>query len=93
LLVNATVKTVMFWAFIGVCCILLWSVVQKGASMGKDTEYTYSDLFDKVQNQQVQDASIQGNELRGHLKSAPKDQFHTTLPANYEDIEKALLAA
>jgi len=91
--VNATVKTVMFWAFIGVCCILLWSVVQKGASMGKDTEYTYSDLFDKVQNQQVQDASIQGNELRGHLKSAPKDQFHTTLPANYEDIEKALLAA
>ena len=90
---NATVKTVMFWAFIGVCCILLWSVVQKGASMGKDTEYTYSDLFDKVQNQQVQDASIQGNELRGHLKSAPKDQFHTTLPANYEDIEKALLAA
>ena len=83
----------MFWAFIGVCCILLWSVVQKGASMGKDTEYTYSDLFDKVQNQQVQDASIQGNELRGHLKSAPKDQFHTTLPANYEDIEKALLAA
>jgi len=31
---------------------------------GKDTEIPYSDLFDKVQNQQVLDASIQGNELR-----------------------------
>jgi cell division protease FtsH len=61
--------------------------------MGKDTEIPYSDLFDKVQNQQVLDASIQGNELRGHLKTAPKDQFHTTIPANYEDLEKALLAS
>ena len=41
----------------------------------------------------MQDATIQGNELHGHLKASPKDQFHTTLPANYEDIEKALLAA
>jgi cell division protease FtsH len=83
----------MFWVFILVCLMLLWSVVNKSANMGKDTEIKYSDLFDKVQNQQVQDAEIQGNELRGHLKASPKDQFHTTLPANYEDIEKALLAA
>jgi cell division protease FtsH len=91
--VNSTVKTVMFWIFILVCLMLLLSVWQKSANMGKDAEYTYSDLFEKVQNGQVQDANIQGNELHGHLKATPKDQFHTTLPANYEDIEKALLAA
>jgi len=91
--VNSSVKTIMFWVFILICLIMLWTVVQKSASMGKDTEIPYSDLFDKVQNQQVLDASIQGNELRGHLKTAPKDQFHTTIPANYEDLEKALLAA
>ena len=90
---NSTVKTVMFWIFILVCLMLLLSVWQKSANMGKDAEYTYSDLFEKVQNGLVQDATIQGNELHGHLKAAPKDQFHTTLPANYEDIEKALLAA
>ncbi len=90
---NSTVKTVMFWIFILVCLMLLLSVWQKSANMGKDAEYTYSDLFEKVQNGQVQDANIQGNELHGHLKATPKDQFHTTLPANYEDIEKALLAA
>jgi cell division protease FtsH len=83
----------MFWIFILVCLMLLLSVWQKSANMGKDAEYTYSDLFEKVQNGQVQDANIQGNELHGHLKATPKDQFHTTLPANYEDIEKALLAA
>ena len=90
---NSSVKTIMFWVFILICLIMLWTVVQKSASMGKDTEIPYSDLFDKVQNQQVLDASIQGNELRGHLKTAPKDQFHTTIPANYEDLEKALLAS
>jgi len=92
--VNSSVKTVMFWVFILICLVLLWGVVQKGSSLGgKDTEISYSDLFDKVQSQQVQDASIQGNELRGHMKATPKDQFHTTIPGNYEDLEKALLAA
>jgi cell division protease FtsH len=83
----------MFWIFILVCLMLLLSVWQKSAGVGKDTEYPYSDLFDKVQSGLVQDATIQGNELHGHLKATPKDQFHTTLPANYEDIEKALLTA
>ncbi|MGB8262134.1 MAG: ATP-dependent zinc metalloprotease FtsH [Terracidiphilus sp.] len=89
---NSTVKTVLFWVFILVCLMLLWSVVQKSSGM-KEAEIKYSDLFDKVQNQQVMDASIQGNELHGHLKSDPKNQFHTTLPSNYQDLEKALLAA
>jgi cell division protease FtsH len=91
--VNSSVKTVMFWVFILICLVMLWAVVQKGANMGKDQEIPYSDLFDKVQNQQVQDAAIQGNELRGHLKSSPKDQFHTTLPANWDELDKAMRAS
>ena len=83
----------MFWVFIVICLVLLWGVVQKGANMGKEQEYSYSDLFDKVQNQQVQDAAIQGNELRGHLKATPKEQFHTTLPPNWEELDKALRAS
>jgi cell division protease FtsH len=83
----------MFWVFILMCLVLLWSVVQRSASMSKDVEINYSDLFDKVQSGQVADASIQGNELHGHLKISPNNQFHTTIPANYEDLEKALLAS
>ena len=88
---NSSVKTIMFWVFILICLMLLWGVVQRGASMGKEAEYTYSDLYDKVQSSLVQDAVIQGNELKGHLKASPKEEFRTTIPTNYEDLEKAML--
>jgi cell division protease FtsH len=92
--VNSTVKTIMFWVFILICLVLLWGVVQKGAGMGaKDTEIPYSELFDKVQNGMVQDAAIQGTDLRGHMKATPKEQFHTTVGEHYDDLEKAMLAA
>jgi cell division protease FtsH len=91
--VNSSVKTIMFWVFILICLMLLWGVVSKGTSMGKEPEYPYSDLMDKVQAGQVQDAVVQGDELRGHLKASPKDEFHTTIPANYEDLEKAMLTS
>ena len=90
---NSSVKTIMFWVFILVCLTLLWGVVQKGASMGKDTEVPYSELYSKIQQGQVLDAQIQGSDLRGHMKATPKDQFHTTVGGNYEDLEKAMLAA
>src|SRR5580658_3274214 len=82
----------MFWVFILICLMVLWAVVTRGAGMNKEQEYTYSELFDRVQNNQVQDATIQGDELKGHLKGA-KDEFHTTIGSNYQDLEKAMLAA
>jgi cell division protease FtsH len=92
--VNSTVKTIMFWVFILICLVLLWGVVQKGAGMGaKDTEIPYSELYDKVVQGQVQDATIQGTDLRGHMKATPKEQFHTSVGDQHEDLEKAMLAA
>ncbi len=83
----------MFWVFILICLMVLWAVVTRGAGMSKEVEYSYSDLFDKVQNNLVLDAAIQGDELKGHLKASQKEEFHTTIPTNYEDLEKAMLAA
>jgi cell division protease FtsH len=79
----------MFWVFILICLMLLWGVVQKGSSMGKDTEIGYSDLLDKIEAQQVNDVAIQGTELHGHLKGS-KDQFHTTIPTNTDSLTKDL---
>ena len=90
---NSTVKTIMFWVFILICLMLLWGVVQRGTSMGKDTEIPYSDLYSKVEQGLVQDAAIQGPDLRGHLKASPKDQFHTNIGSNYDDLQKAMLAS
>ena len=91
---NSTVKTIMFWVFILICLVLLWGVVQKGAGMGaKDTEIPYSELYDKVQQNMVQDATIQGTDLRGHMKATPKEQFHTSVGEQHEELDKAMLAA
>ena len=92
-LVNSSVKTIMFWLFILICLVLLWGVVEKSTGMAKEPEYSYSDVYDKVTDNQLLDATIQGDELKGHLKLSPKDEFHTTLPTNYEDLLKAMIAA
>lgn len=84
-------KAIVFWLFILLCLVVLWAIVQRSASLGKETEYSYSDLYEKVQDGQVLDVVIQGNELKGHLKVSPKDEFHTTLPANYADLLKTML--
>jgi cell division protease FtsH len=83
----------MFWVFILICLMMLWAVVQKGTSgLGKDQEIPYSELFNQLQQGHVQDAQIQGSDLRGHLKGS-KDQFHTTVGSNYEDLKRAMLAS
>jgi ATP-dependent Zn protease len=90
---SSSLRAIAFWAFILLCLVMFWEIVQRGASEGRMMEYSYSDLFIKVQNGQVQDATIRGNELRGHLKTSPRDEFRTTLPDNYDDLLKAMLAA
>jgi cell division protease FtsH len=83
----------MFWVFILICLMMLWAVVQKSTmGSGKDQEIPYSELFNKVKQGQVQDATIQATDLHGHLKGA-KDGFHTTVGANYEDLKTAMLAS
>jgi len=93
MLVNSTVKTIMFWVFILVCLLLLWTVVERSSTMGKTADIGYSDLLDKIEAGQVQDATIQGDEVHGHLKGA-KDEFHTTISSNLVDsLTKELRAA
>jgi len=91
--VNSTVKTIMFWIFILVCLMLLLTVWQKSANMGKPMDIGYSDLLDKIEAGQVQNATIQGTEIHGQLKGV-KDQFHTTISANNTDsLAKELRSA
>ncbi len=83
----------MFWVFILICLMLLFGVWQRGASMGKDKEIPYSDLFSEVKQGHVLDAEIQGGDLHGHMKASPKEQFHTHVGEHYESLEAALLAS
>jgi cell division protease FtsH len=87
--VNSTVKTIMFWAFIIICLVLLFGVVQRGQMMGpKEQEIAFSTFLDKVHQSQINDVTIEGIQVHGHLKSDGKDAaaFHTTVPSNYPDM-------
>ena len=81
---NSTVKTIMFWMFILACLMLLFTVWQKNATMGKPVEVGYSDLLDKIDAGQVQNATIQGTDVHGQVKGQ-KDPFHTTISLNNVD--------
>jgi len=87
--VNSTVKTIMFWAFIIICLVLLFGVVRQSAVMGaKEQELPFSTFLDKVHGGQINDVTVQGMDVHGHLKGETKElpQFHTTVPTNYPDM-------
>jgi cell division protease FtsH len=88
--VNSTVKTIIFWVIILACLVLLWSVVQKNTGMGKDKEVTFSQFLTESQAGQVNDVTVVNSEVHGHYKNDAKEQFHTTVPANYPDMYKIL---
>ena len=90
---NSTVKSIMVWACIIALGMVLISWVTKNANTGKTTEIGYSDLLDKIEAGQVQDATIQGTDVKGHLKGS-KDEFHTTISGNTADtLSKELHSA
>jgi cell division protease FtsH len=81
---NSTVKSLVVWACIIAFGFALITWVTKSAATGKTVEIGYSDLLDKIEAGQVQDATIQGTDVHGHLKGS-KDEFHTTISGNTAD--------
>jgi cell division protease FtsH len=87
--VNSTVKTVAFWLLIVLSGVLLWKVVQTGGAGAKDQEITFSAFMNSVDKGDISDVQISGSEVRGKFRSG-NGGFHTTSPANYPDMIKAL---
>jgi cell division protease FtsH len=88
--VNSTVKTVLFWVMILVAAFLLWRVVQMTTGGPKEAEATFSEFQQKVDQGLVKEVNINGMEVRG--KYTDNGAFHTTVPAVYPDMYKALQA-
>jgi ATP-dependent Zn protease len=90
---KIVVVHLFFWVLLFLSLILLWAMVQQNASSAKVEEIPYSDLLSEVQNGQVRDAAIQGNEIQGHLRNSAYDKFHAVLPPSHEELLQALIAA
>src|SRR5215510_289480 len=87
--VNSTVKTVVFWLVIVLSAFLLWQVVKNSSGGQKDKEINLSQFMVDVNQGNVSEVTINGQEVRGKYKN-DKSQFHVTIPTNYPDVYKTL---
>ncbi len=78
---NSTVKTVLFWLLIGVSALLLWTVVKSARDSQKDTELNVTQFMSDIDQNLVQELTVNGMEVRGKLRTGAA--FHTTAPGNY----------
>jgi cell division protease FtsH len=79
--VNSTVKTVLFWLLIGVSALLLWQVVKSAREGQKDQEFKTSQFMSEVEQNNVQEFTVDGMEVRGKLRNGTA--FHAKAPATY----------
>jgi cell division protease FtsH len=87
--VNSTAKQVVFWLVILLFGVLLWQVVKMGSTGMKEQDINFSQFMNDVNGGTVNDVTINGADVRGHLKDG-KGAFHTTVPTTYPDMYKAL---
>jgi len=87
--VNSTVKTVVFWLVIVLSGVLLWQVVKGANSGAKERDITFSEFLSQVDQGNVSEVTIIGQEVRGKFKN-DKASFHTIIMAGYTDMIKEL---
>jgi cell division protease FtsH len=87
--VNSTVKTVVFWLVIVLSAFLLWQVMKAGNAGQKDKSVSFSQFLTDVDQGNVKEVTINGQEVRGTYRN-DNSAFHTTSPSNYPDMIKTL---
>ncbi len=85
---NSTVKTVVFWLVIVLSAFLLWQVVKNSSGGQKDTERNWTQFMSDVNQGNVQEVTINGQEVRGKYRDGKG--FHTSVPVNFPDMYKTL---
>ena len=85
---NSNIKTAVFWVVLICVAVLLFAVVRTGQGR-KEQQITFTEFMDKVQQGQVKEVTISGNEVHGNYKD-PNTGLHTLIPSNYPDVYKLL---
>ncbi|MEY2414178.1 MAG: cell division protease FtsH [Acidobacteriaceae bacterium] len=86
---NSTVKTVVFWLVIGISALLLWQVVRGANSGQKEKDVNFSQFMSDVDQGNIKEVTITGMDVHGKFHSDGSG-FHTTVPASYPDMIRAL---
>ena len=86
---NSTVKTIVFWLVIVAAGVLLWQVVKGANSGAKEREINYSEFMSQVDQNNVSEVTVVGNDVRGKFKN-DKSAFHAVVPPNYSEMYKPM---
>jgi cell division protease FtsH len=84
--VNSTFKTVMLWMSLLVVIFLAWHFAQQ---QKRESPLKFSEFMTQLEAGQVQDVTITGNEIRGHMVN--RDAFRTVAPLGYDKLLDVLL--
>ena len=82
---NSTAKTILVWVLILVAAVGLYNFVERGTRYSP-TLLTLTELIDKVDRYEVQDVTIRGSNLVGHLKGNPSTEFRSVIPQEHSAI-------
>jgi cell division protease FtsH len=78
----------VFWLVIVLSAFLLWQVVKNSSGGQKDTERNWTQFMSDVNQGNVQEVTINGQEVRGKYRDGKG--FHTNVPVNFPDMYKTL---
>src|SRR5271154_6431608 len=82
---NSTVKQILIWVFMITCLVFLWQFVVKGTGANQEKNISLTQLLNDADQGKIADVVVNGTEVTGHYRD-DKNQFHTTIPANYPDL-------
>jgi len=85
--VNNLGRNVALWIVIGLLLLTLFNLFQGQSVRGQRTELAYSEFLDRVEQGQIEDVTIQGSEITGHLVGGGQS-FRTTMPEDTNLVER-----
>ncbi len=80
-------KTVILWVVLAGMAVLVYTVM-KPSQPNKELAIPVSEFVNRVQEGQVKDATVAGNDVHGTLANG--STFHTQIPTNFPEIYKLL---
>ena len=91
---SSTLKTVMFWLFIIMLAVLLWTLVSKSGQSAREEEPSYSDFMAQVDRGNVKEVTLYlsptSYEIEGEWRE-PSKKFRTTIfKESAPDLAKTL---
>lgn len=78
---NASLKTVFFWFFIGVSALLFWQSVRSAPQDRRSPEISYSQFISEVQGGNIASVVITGSQIQGEYRNG-KGGFRLAGPNN-----------